>query len=60
MDPNAIPEELKVRAQACKNADELAELAESEGIELTDEELEGISGGTVLWGDCPDDNYTPY
>ncbi len=60
MNLNDIPESVKERARACKNADELLELAHAEGIELSDEELEGISGGTVLWGDCPDDNYTPY
>ena len=33
------------KARACKNAEELLELAKKEGIELTDEQLEAVSGG---------------
>ena len=50
--------ELQERARACKTADELVELANSEGIELTDEALESISGGS--WncnGYCEDNCY---
>ena len=48
------PEQLE-KARACKSADELIELAKSEGVELTDEQLEGISGGT--WYDCGNETW---
>lgn len=44
------------KAKACKTPDELASLAEEEGIELSDEQLEAMSGGNVLteWAnECP-------
>ena len=53
-------EELKAKVRKATSAKELLELAEQEGIELSDKELEGVAGGMVLWGECPDDNYTPY
>ena len=45
---NELSDELKAKASACASADELVKLVEENGIELSDEELEGISGGT--WG----------
>lgn len=49
MNFNDLTEEQKAKARACKSADELIELAEAEGVKLTDEQLEAISGGGV-WG----------
>ena len=43
------------KAAACKTLDELIELANAEGVELTDEQIEQISGGGV-WNhpqSCP-------
>ena len=37
--------ELQEKVRACKTADELVALASAEGVELTDEQLEGIAGG---------------
>ena len=37
--------ELKEKALVCKTPDELLKLAKQEGIELTDAQLETISGG---------------
>ena len=42
---DGLSEDLKKKATECKSADELMELAKSEGIELTDEQLDAISGG---------------
>ena len=46
--------EQQEKAKACKTAEELIALAKEEGIELTDEQLEDMSGG-VNWKrpDCP-------
>ena len=33
------------RAKGCKNQEELLTLAKEEGVELTEEQLEGINGG---------------
>ena len=40
-----LTEEQIGKVKACKNHDELLELAKKEGIELTDEQLAVISGG---------------
>ena len=39
--------EQKEKARACKTPEEILALAKAEGYELSDEELEGVSGG---WG----------
>ena len=41
---NFTPEQLE-KAKACKTSDELMALVREEGIELTDEQLDAISGG---------------
>ena len=41
---NFTPEQLE-KAKACKTSDELVALAQAEGIDLTDEQLDAISGG---------------
>ena len=46
----ALTPEPRARAKQCKSAAELLALAKEEGYELTDDELEGISGG--FWDDC--------
>ena len=46
MEFNELTEEQKAKAIACKTPDELVALAKAEGFELSDEELEGLAGGT--------------
>ena len=53
MDIGNLPPELKEKAKACENPEELLELAKAEGIELTEEQLDSVSGGT--WG-CSDND----
>ena len=48
------PEQLE-KARACKTPEELLALAKEEGYNLTDEQLENISGG---WDSC-DSDYDP-
>ena len=43
--------ELKAKALACKSQEELLALAKEEGYELSDEELQTISGGGE-WYEC--------
>ena len=45
MDYEDLTPELREKARACKNAEELAALAREEGRELSDAELEALSGG---------------
>ena len=45
MDFSNISPELREQARACKSTEELVALAESEGINLSDEQLDAISGG---------------
>ena len=40
-----LTEEQVLKAKACKSSEELLSLAKEEGIELTDEQLEAVSGG---------------
>lgn len=45
--------ELQEKARTCKSADELLALAQSEGIGLSDEQLQAVAGGS--WdGGCVD------
>ena len=45
-----LTEEQIAKVKACKNQEEILKLAKEEDIELTDEQLEAVSGGT-----CDDD-----
>jgi len=40
-----LTEEQIAKVRACKNGDELLALAKAEGVELSNEQLEAISGG---------------
>ena len=40
-----LTEEQIAKVKACKNHEELLALAKAEGIELTDEQMEAVSGG---------------
>ena len=48
-----ISPELQEKAKACKTPEELLSLAKKEGIELSNEQLEAISGGG--WLNCDDE-----
>ena len=49
-----LTEEQVAKIKACKNHEELLTLAKEEGIELTDEQLEAVSGGGCFSKDkCP-------
>ena len=41
----SLSDDLKAKVANCKTGEELVALAEKEGIELTDEQLDAISGG---------------
>ena len=56
MDLNELTEEQKAKALACESPEELLALAREEGMELTDEQLEGVAGG---WGSASCGDYTP-
>ena len=52
---DSLSNEAKARLKGCETPEEMLALAQEEGYELTDEQLEGVSGG---WGDkCEDQNY---
>ena len=56
MNLDDLTEGQKAKARACKTPEELQALAREEGVELSLEDLEGVSGG---WGcdsdQCPED-----
>ena len=43
-----LSEEQIAKVKACKSQEEMLALAKQEGIELTDEQLEVVSGGSLL------------
>ena len=43
------------KVRECKSADELVEFAKSEGVELSDEQIESISAGT--WYNCMNETW---
>ena len=52
------PEQME-KARACKTPEDILALAKEEGYELSEDELEAVSGG-LDWEDimkCYDDNY---
>lgn len=48
------PEQME-KVRACKSADELVELAKAEGVDLSEEQLEAISGGS--WYNCMNETW---
>ncbi|MBR2834410.1 MAG: hypothetical protein IKE43_01655 [Coriobacteriales bacterium] len=51
------PEQIE-KAKACKSVEELINLAKEEGLELSDEQLEAISGSEEWYEPCK--KYTCY
>ena len=61
MDFSKLSPELRAKAEKCKNMDELLDLAKSEGVDLTAEQLDYISGGgDNCYDGCPDDHCRRY
>ena len=55
MDIKDITPEQCEKIKACKTSEELVALAKEEGCELTEEQLDAISGGSWCdWDDCSD------
>lgn len=56
-----LSDELKAKVRASETTEELMALAEQEGIELSDEQLEGIAGGgwSCLGYGVPTDKQLP-
>ena len=48
-----LAEEQIAKIRNCKNSEEVLRLAKEEGIELTEEQLEAISGGCGTMPNCP-------
>lgn len=49
MEFGKLTEEQKMKARACTKPEEILALAQEEGYDLSDEEMEGVSGG---WNSC--------
>ena len=48
-----LTEEQMAKLKECKNQEEILKLAKEEGIELTDDQLEAVSGGCSGVECCP-------
>ena len=53
-----LSDETKAKLKDCKSKEDLMKLAQIEGVKLTDEQLEAVSGGS-MWQYPPEygDNY---
>ena len=51
MDFSNLSDEFKAKAAECKSQEDLINLIKEEGLELSDEQLNGIAGGG-LWKEC--------
>ena len=47
-----LTDEQIAKVKACKNQEEVLKVAKEEGIELTDEQLEAVSGGACTSYSC--------
>lgn len=56
MDIEKLDPTVKAKLKGCETPEEIFALAQEEGYELSDSELEGVSGG---WGDCGDYVWDP-
>ena len=56
MNYEELTQEQKAKARACASADELVALAKQEGIDLSDEQLQAISGGSGWLSSCSTDS----
>lgn len=55
-----LTEEQKAKARMCKTPAEMLALAKEEGYELSDDELDAVSGG-AKWNECEKDTSSgPY
>ena len=48
-----LTDEQIAKAKTCKSGEELLKAAKEEGVELTDEQLEAVSGGAICASACP-------
>ena len=48
-----LSDEQITKLEACKNGEEILQLAKEQGVELTDEQLEAVSGGSLCAPACP-------
>ena len=55
---DSLSDDLKEKARACSSADELVDLVNKEGIQLTVDELDAVAGG-VDWSLCSTRKATP-
>ena len=50
---NGLTNEQIAKLKECKNQEEILSLAKEQGVELTDEQLEAVSGGSICAPACP-------
>ena len=48
-----LSEEQVAKLKECKNQEEILQLAKEQGVELTNEQLEAVSGGGLCAPKCP-------
>ena len=55
MDFSKLSPELRAKAEKCKSMDELLDIAKNDGVELTAEQLDYVSGGSDSYSDGSED-----
>ena len=52
MDSYELTPDQKAKFEACETPDEILKLAQDEGIELTDDQMEDVAGGVEWKSSC--------
>ena len=56
---NTLTDKQKKMAEAARSPEELLSIAKEAGQELTQDQLEAVSGGAIWAPGCPEEGYCP-
>ena len=48
-----LSDDMKAKVAACETKEELEALIKAGAVKLTEEQMQAVSGGDGIWGECP-------